>query len=239
MSNVLGTITPLKEIVRIAHEKDIPVVADGSQSAVHIDIDVQALDIDFYVVTGHKMYGPTGIGLLYGKKELLAKMRPYRGGGEMIREVSLDNVTYSAPPYCFEAGTPAIIETIGLGAAIDYVHTVGRSRISSHEARLLTYATERLSAVDGLHIIGTSSTKSSIVSFTMRAAHAHDIATVIDRAGIAVRAGHHCAQPLMECFGITATVRASFAMYTTYDEIDQLVAALIDAKKFFRTCSYD
>ncbi|HEY4344722.1 MAG TPA: cysteine desulfurase [Parvibaculum sp.] len=233
MSNVLGTVTPLKEIVRLAHEKGIPVVADGSQSAVHLDVDVQALDIDFYAVTGHKIYGPTGIGLLYGKKELLAKMRPYRGGGEMIREVSLDNVTYAAAPHRFEAGTPAIIEAIGLGAALDYVRGVGRDRIAAHEASLLTYATERLTAINDLRVIGTSKTKGGIISFTLGAAHAHDIATIIDRAGIAVRAGHHCAQPLMERFGVTATARASFAMYTTHEEIDHLVAALIDAKKFF------
>lgn len=233
MSNVLGTVTPLKEIVRLAHEKGIPVVADGSQSAVHLDVDVQALDIDFYAVTGHKIYGPTGIGLLYGKKELLAKMRPYRGGGEMIREVSLDNVTYATIPHRFEAGTPAIVEAIGLGAALDYVRGVGRDRIAAHEASLLAYATERLSAINDLRIIGTSRSKGGIISFTLGAAHAHDIATIIDRAGIAVRAGHHCAQPLMERFGVTATARASFAMYTTYEEIDRLVAALIDARKFF------
>jgi cysteine desulfurase/selenocysteine lyase len=233
MSNVLGTVTPLKEIVRLAHEKGIPVVADGSQSAVHLDVDVQALDIDFYAVTGHKIYGPTGIGLLYGKKELLAKMRPYRGGGEMIREVSLDNVTYAAAPHRFEAGTPAIVEAIGLGAALDYVRGIGRDRIAAHEANLLAYATERLTAINDLRIIGTSRSKGGIVSFTLGSAHAHDIATIIDRAGIAVRAGHHCAQPLMERFGVTATARASFAMYTTHEEIDRLAAALIDAKKFF------
>ncbi|HUD52682.1 cysteine desulfurase [Parvibaculum sp.] len=233
MSNVLGTVTPMKEIIRLAHAKGIPVVVDGSQSAVHLDVDVRDLDADFYAVTGHKIYGPTGIGLLYGKKELLAKMRPYRGGGEMIREVSLENVTYAAAPHRFEAGTPAIVEAIGLGAALDYVHRIGRARIAAHEASLLSYATERLSAINDLRIIGTSRSKGGIISFAMGAAHAHDIATVIDRAGVAVRAGHHCAQPLMERFGVTATARASFAMYTTHEEIDRLVAALIDAKKFF------
>jgi cysteine desulfurase / selenocysteine lyase len=233
MSNVLGTVTPMKEIIRLAHAKGIPVVVDGSQSAVHLDVDVRDLDADFYAVTGHKIYGPTGIGLLYGKKELLAKMRPYRGGGEMIREVSLENVTYAAAPHRFEAGTPAIIEAIGLGAALDYVHRIGRARIAAHEASLLAYATERLSAINDLRIIGTSRTKGGIISFEMGTAHAHDIATIIDRAGVAVRAGHHCAQPLMERFGVTATARASFAMYTTHEEIDRLVAALIDAKKFF------
>ncbi len=233
MSNVLGTVTPMKEIIRLAHAKGIPVVVDGSQSAVHLDVDVRDLDADFYAVTGHKIYGPTGIGLLYGKKELLAKMRPYRGGGEMIREVSLENVTYAAAPHRFEAGTPAIVEAIGLGAALDYVHRIGRARIAAHETSLLAYATERLSAINDLRIIGTSRTKGGIISFAMGTAHAHDIATIIDRAGVAVRAGHHCAQPLMERFGVTATARASFAMYTTHEEVDRLVAALIDAKKFF------
>lgn len=233
MSNVLGTVTPMKEIIRLAHARGIPVVVDGSQSAVHLDVDVRDLDADFYAVTGHKIYGPTGIGLLYGKAEHLAKMRPYRGGGEMIREVGLDAVTYAAPPHRFEAGTPAIVEAIGLGAALDYVRGVGRERIAAHEASLLAYATERLSAINDLRIIGTSRTKGGIISFTVGAAHAHDIATIIDRAGVAVRAGHHCAQPLMERFGVTATARASFAMYTTHQEIDRLVAALVDAKKFF------
>ena len=233
MSNVLGTVTPLKEIVRLAHEKGIPVVADGSQSAVHLDVDVQALDIDFYAVTGHKIYGPTGIGLLYGKKHLLAGMRPYRGGGEMIREVSMDNVTYASAPHRFEAGTPAIVEAIGLGAALDYVRNVGRDRIAVHEDNLLAYATAKLSEINDLRIIGTSASKGGIISFTMGKAHAHDIATIIDRAGVAVRAGHHCAQPLMDRFGVTATTRASFAMYTTHEDIDRLVAALIDARKFF------
>ncbi len=233
MSNVLGTVTPLKEIIRLAHAKGIPVVADGSQSAVHLDVDVQALDVDFYAVTGHKIYGPTGIGLLYGKKSYLSKMRPYRGGGEMIREVSMDNVTYASLPHRFEAGTPAIVEAIGLGAALDYVRSVGHERIATHEASLLAYATEKMLAIEGLRIIGTSKSKGGIISFTMGRAHAHDIATIIDRAGVAVRAGHHCAQPLMERFGVTATTRASFAMYTTHKDIDRLVAALIDARKFF------
>jgi cysteine desulfurase/selenocysteine lyase len=233
MSNVLGSVTPLKEIVRLAHEKGIPVVADGSQSAVHLEVDVQALDVDFYAVTGHKIYGPTGIGLLYGKRHLLDTMRPYRGGGEMIREVSMDNVTYAAVPHRFEAGTPAIVEAIGLGAAFDYVQSVGRDRIAAHEADLLAYATAKMSTINDLRIIGTSRSKGGIISFTMGAAHAHDIATIIDRAGVAVRAGHHCAQPLMERYGVTATTRASFAMYTSHEDIDRLVAALEDARKFF------
>lgn len=233
MSNVLGTVTPLKEIIRLAHERGIPVVVDGSQSAVHLDVDVQDLDADFYAVTGHKIYGPTGIGVLYGKKNLLKEMRPYRGGGEMIREVSQDEVTYAGLPHRFEAGTPAIVEAIGLGAALDYVRGVGRDRIAAHEADLLAYATEKLSAINDLRIIGTSKSKGGIISFTMGAAHAHDIATIIDRAGVAVRAGNHCAQPLMERFGVSATTRASFAMYTTHGDIDRLVDALVDARKFF------
>ena len=233
MSNVLGTVTPLKEIIRLAHGRGIPVVVDGSQSAVHLDVDVRDLDADFYAVTGHKIYGPTGIGVLYGKKSLLKEMRPYRGGGEMIREVSQDEVTYAGLPHRFEAGTPAIVEAIGLGAALDYVRGIGRDRIAAHEADLLAYATEKLSAIGDLRIIGTSRSKGGIISFTMGAAHAHDIATIIDRAGVAVRAGHHCAQPLMERFGVSATTRASFAMYTTHDDIDRLVDALVDARKFF------
>ncbi|MFZ3034195.1 MAG: cysteine desulfurase [Parvibaculum sp.] len=233
MSNVLGTVTPLKEIIRLAHERGIPVVVDGSQSAVHLDVDVQDLDADFYAATGHKIYGPTGIGVLYGKKSFLEKMRPYRGGGEMIREVSQNEVTYAGLPHRFEAGTPAIVEAIGLGAALDYVRGVGRDRIAAHEADLLAYATTKMSVIEDLKIIGTSKSKGGIISFTMGAAHAHDIATIIDRAGVAVRAGHHCAQPLMERFGVSATTRASFAMYTTYGDIDRLVDALVDARKFF------
>jgi cysteine desulfurase/selenocysteine lyase len=229
MSNVLGTVTPLKEIVRLAHARGIPVVADGSQSAVHLNVDMRDLDVDFYAVTGHKIYGPTGIGLLYGKAEHLNAMRPYRGGGEMIREVEMDNVTYAASPHRFEAGTPAIVEAIGLGAALDYVRGVGRDAIAQHEGSLLAHATKKLSGIEGLHIIGNSTSKGGIVAFTMKGAHPHDIATIIDRSGIAIRAGHHCAQPLMERFGVNATARASFAMYTTHAEIDLLADALVDA----------
>lgn len=231
MSNVLGTVTPLKEIIRLAHERGIPVVADGSQSAVHLKVDVQDLDVDFYAVTGHKIYGPTGIGLLYGKAEHLNNMRPYRGGGEMIREVATDMVTYAASPHRFEAGTPAIVEAIGLGAALDYVRGIGRDAIAQHEASLLAYGTKRLSEIEGLRMIGTSPSKGGIIAFTLQGAHPHDIATIIDRSGVAIRAGHHCAQPLMERFGVSATARASFAMYTTHAEIDRLADALMDAKR--------
>lgn len=233
MSNALGTITPIREMIRFAHEKGVPVLVDGCQSVVHLPTDVRDLDCDFLVCSGHKLYGPTGIGLLYAKAEHLKKMRPYRGGGEMIREVTLENVTYAAPPHRFEAGTPAIVQAIGLGAALSYIESIGRERILAHELALRDYATRRLSEINSLRIVGTTKEKGSIVSFVMENAHPHDIATVIDRAGVAVRAGHHCAQPVMERFGIGATTRASFAMYNTLEEVDRLAEALIDAKRFF------
>ena len=233
MSNALGTITPIKEMIRIAHERGVPVLVDACQGVVHMPTDVQDMDCDFLVCSGHKLYGPTGIGLLYGKAEHLKSMRPYRGGGEMIREVGLDDITYAAPPHRFEAGTPAIVQAIGLGAALSYIETVGRDRILAHELALRDYATRRLSEINSLRIIGTTKSKGSIVSFVMENAHPHDIATVIDRAGVAVRAGHHCAQPVMERFGVGATTRASFGMYNTLEEVDRLAEALIDSKKFF------
>lgn len=233
MSNALGTITPIGDMIRMAHERGVPVLVDGCQGVVHVPTDVRALDCDFLVCSGHKLYGPTGIGLLYGKSEHLKAMRPYRGGGEMIREVSLDAITYAAPPHRFEAGTPAIVQAIGLGAALSYIQSVGRERIAAHEAELRDYATRRLSEINSLRIIGTTKSKGSIVSFVMENTHPHDIATVIDRAGVAVRAGHHCAQPAMERFGVGATTRASFAMYNTLEEVDRLAEALIDSKKFF------
>lgn len=233
MSNVLGTVTPMKEIVRMAHERGIPVMVDGAQGAVHLPVDVQDLGCDFYAVTGHKIYAPTGIGFLYGKKEHLEKMRPYRGGGEMIREVHMDDVSYGVPPHRFEAGTPPIAQAIGLGAALTYVESIGRDRIAAHEDRVVGYAMERLSELNSVRLIGTAPGKGSIVSFVMDGVHPHDIATVIDRAGVAVRAGHHCAQPLMDRYGVTATTRASFAMYNTFEEVDRLVEALRDGAKFF------
>lgn len=233
MSNALGTITPIREMIRFAHDKSVPVLVDGCQSVVHLPTDVRDLDCDFLVCSGHKLYGPTGIGLLYAKAEHLKKMRPYRGGGEMIREVTLENVTYAAPPHRFEAGTPAIVQAIGLGAALAYIDSIGRERILAHEIALRDYATRRLSEINSLRIVGTAKEKGSIVSFVMENAHPHDIATVIDRAGVAVRAGHHCAQPVMERFGVGATTRASFAMYNTLEEVDRLAEALIDAKRFF------
>ncbi|MGJ5130396.1 cysteine desulfurase [Bradyrhizobium oligotrophicum] len=233
MSNVLGTVVPVKEVIRIAHARGIPVLIDGSQAAVHMEVDVRDLDADFYCITGHKIYGPTGIGALYGKRELLAAMPPFNGGGEMIREVSRDWVTYGDPPHRFEAGTPPIVEAAGLGAAIDYVASIGKQRIAAHEHDLVTYATEQLREINSLRIIGNAADKGAIVSFEMQGAHAHDFATVIDRSGVAVRAGTHCAMPLLERFGVTATCRASFAMYNTREEVDVLVRALKKAQEFF------
>jgi cysteine desulfurase/selenocysteine lyase len=233
MSNALGTIVPVKDVVRIAHARGIPVLVDGSQAAVHFPVDVQDIDCDFYVFTGHKVYGPTGIGVLYAKYDHLVAMRPYTGGGEMIREVAKDWVTYGDPPHKFEAGTPAIVEAIGLGAAIDYVNSIGKDRIAKHEHDLLTYATERLREINSLRIIGTARDKGAVISFEMEGAHPHDVATVIDRAGIAVRAGTHCVMPLLERFNVTATCRASFGMYNTRGEVDQLAQALIKARELF------
>ena len=233
MSNALGTVTPIKEIIRIAHARGIPVLVDGSQSAVHMPIDVQDLDCDWFVMTGHKLYGPSGIGVLYGKKERLASMRPFQGGGEMIVDVSEDEVTYNDPPHRFEAGTPPIVQAIGLGAALEYMESVGRERIADHEARLRDYAHERLSRINSLRIFGNAPGKGAIVSFELQGIHAHDVSMVIDRSGVAVRAGTHCAQPLLKRFGVTSTCRASFGMYNTMAEVDALAEALEKARKFF------
>ncbi len=233
MSNVVGTAPPIKEIVRIAHARGVKVLVDGSQGAVHLDVDVRDLDADFYVVTGHKLYGPTGIGVLYGKRELLESLPPFLGGGEMIEEVTRDMVTYNHPPHRFEAGTPPIVQAIGLGAALDYMEGIGRARIRAHEEALSAYAHERLSRINSLKIIGTAAGKGPILSFTMQGAHAHDIATLIDRSGVAVRAGTHCAMPLLQRFGVTSTCRASFALYNTFDEVDALADALDRAQKLF------
>jgi len=233
MSNALGSVVPVKEVVKIAHARGIPVLIDGSQGAVHLTVDVQDIGADFYVFTGHKLYGPTGIGVLYAKYEHLAAMRPYNGGGEMIREVVRDWVTYGDPPHKFEAGTPAIVEAIGLGAAIDYVSSIGKARIAAHEHDLLTYAEARLREINSLRMIGTAKGKGPIISFELRGAHAHDVATVIDRQGVAVRAGTHCVMPLLERFNVTATCRASFGMYNTREEVDQLAQALLKARELF------
>jgi cysteine desulfurase / selenocysteine lyase len=233
MSNALGTITPIDEIIALAHARGISVLLDASQMAVHGRVDVQALDADFLVFTGHKTYGPTGIGVLYGKAELLKKMPPYQGGGEMILEVTEAGVTYNDPPHRFEAGTPAIVEAIGLGAALDYMRGIGAEAIVAHEQALLQHAMERLSKINSLRIFGQAKHKGPIISFTMEGAHAHDVATVIDRQGVAVRAGTHCTQPLLQRFGVTATCRASFAMYNSHEEVDKLADALISAQRIF------
>jgi cysteine desulfurase / selenocysteine lyase len=233
MSNVLGTVTPVRDIIRIAHAHGVPVLVDGSQGAVHLDIDVRDLDADFYVFTGHKVYGPTGIGVLYGKRDLLARMPPFEGGGEMINEVRCEGITYNEPPHRFEAGTPPIIEAIGLGAAVRYMLSLGRERIRAHEDALSAYAHERLGAMNSLRIIGRAPGKGPILSFEMRNAHAHDVATVIDRQGVAVRAGTHCAMPLLDRFGVTSTCRASFGLYNTMAEVDKLAAALHKAETMF------
>jgi cysteine desulfurase/selenocysteine lyase len=233
MSNALGSIVPVKEVVRRAHARGVPVLVDGAQSAVHLDIDVQDLGCDFFAFTGHKIYGPTGIGVLWGKYEHLAGMPPFNGGGEMIREVFEDRITYGEPPHRFEAGTPPIVQAIGLGAAIDYVGTIGKARIRAHEQALTAYAHERLREINSLRIIGTAADKGPIVSFELKGAHPHDVATIIDRAGVAVRAGTHCVMPLLARFGVTATCRASFALYNTRSEVDRLAEALIKAQDFF------
>jgi cysteine desulfurase/selenocysteine lyase len=233
LSNVLGTVTPVKEIVRIAHERGIPVLIDGSQGAVHLDVDVVDLDVDFYCLTGHKLYGPTGVGALYGKKEWLEKLPPFLGGGEMIDEVTKDRVSYNEPPHRFEAGTPPIVQAIGLGAAVNYVRRIGRARIHAHELGLSNYAHECLSRINSLRVYGHAKGKGAIVSFNLDGAHAHDVATVLDRCGVAVRAGTHCAQPLLSRFGVTSTCRASFALYNTFEEVDKLAGALMKAEGLF------
>ena len=233
MSNALGTVTPVKEIVRIAHAVGAKVVIDGAQGAVHLPVDVQDLGVDFYGITGHKLYGPTGIGALYGRYDLLAAMPPFLGGGEMIRDVTMENVTYGVPPHRFEAGTPPIIEAAGLAAALRYIDSIGRERIAAHEDGLRAYAEERLDRMNSVRIFGRAPGKGAIVSFEMAGAHAHDVATILDRYGIAVRAGTHCAQPLLARFGVSSTLRASFGLYNTPDEVDRLVEALQKAQDFF------
>ncbi|WP_425418291.1 cysteine desulfurase [Oricola indica] len=233
MSNVLGTVVPVKDVCRIAHARGIPVLIDGSQGAVHMPVDVQDIDCDWYVFTGHKVYGPSGIGVLYGKKDRLSAMQPFQGGGEMIGEVTVDTITYNDPPHRFEAGTPPIVQAIGLGHALDYMETIGREAIAAHEAELRAYAHERLGRINSLRIIGNAPGKGAIVSFEMEGIHAHDVSMLIDRSGVAVRAGTHCAQPLLQRFGATSTCRASFGMYNTKAEIDILAEALEKARSFF------
>ena len=233
-SNVVGTVTPAAEIAAIAHQRDIPVLFDGSQTAVHMPVDVQAIGADFYVLTGHKLYGPTGIGALYGRLNLLHQMPPYQGGGDMISSVSFSGTTFRPPPYRFEAGTPPIIEGIGLAAAIDYMEALGRANIQAHEQTLLERATAGLEKIEGVRIIGTAPGKAAIVSFVMDGIHPHDVGMLADQMGVALRVGRHCAEPLLQRFGLEATCRASFGLYNTVAEADALVEAVLAVKEFFR-----
>ena len=233
MSNVLGTYTPAGRIAALAHEYGAKVLFDGSQAIVHRKIDVQALDADFYVFTGHKLYGPTGIGVLWARRELLEQMPPFLGGGDMIASVSLERSTWAEVPHKFEAGTPAILESIGLNAAIGFMESVGYDAIAAHEAALTDHALARLSTIEGLTVVGRAQDRGGVISFTMQGAHAHDVATLLDRQGIAVRAGQHCAEPLMRRLGLDSTARASFGIYTTQDEIDVLAGTLLRVREFF------
>jgi cysteine desulfurase/selenocysteine lyase len=233
VSNALGTINPVAEITRIAHRHGVPVFIDGAQAVAHMKVDVQQLDCDFYSLSGHKMFGPTGIGVLYGKADLLNKMPPYQGGGDMIRSVSFAKTTYNDLPYKFEAGTPNIAGTIGLGAAVDYIDEIGIDRIQAYEHELLAYGTGQLERIPGLRLIGTAREKASVLSFVLEGVHPHDVGTILDREGVAVRTGHHCAQPVLEWFGVPATTRASLAFYNTKQDIDALVAGIYKVKEIF------
>ena len=234
ISNALGTVNPIEEIVKECRLKDIPILIDGAQGAPHLPVDVTALDVDFYVFSGHKLYGPTGIGVLYGKKSLLDKMPPYQGGGDMILSVKFEGTEYNELPYKFEAGTPNISGAVGLGCAIDFVNEVGLKSIVKHEESLMNYAFDELSKIDEVKIIGTAKKRAGLVSFIIDGVHPHDIGTLLDSQGIAIRAGHHCAQPVMERFGIPATARASFGMYSTKEEVDRLVSAVINVIGMFK-----
>ncbi len=234
ISNALGTINPIEEIVKECRLKDIPILIDGAQGAPHLPVDVTALDVDFYVFSGHKLYGPTGIGVLYGKKSLLDKMPPYQGGGDMILSVKFEGTEYNELPYKFEAGTPNISGAVGLGCAIDFVNEVGLKSIVKHEESLMNYTFDELSKIDEVKIIGTAKKRAGLVSFIIDGVHPHDIGTLLDSQGIAIRAGHHCAQPVMERFGIPATARASFGMYSTKEEVDRLVSAVINVIGMFK-----
>jgi len=232
MSNVLGTINPVKDMAKTAHSQNCIFVVDGSQAAVHFPVDVLDIDADFYAMTGHKLYGPTGIGALYGKREMLERLRPFQGGGEMIEDVFLDRITYGDIPHKFEAGTPPIIEAIGLGAAIDWLSQFDRAEVEAHETALYERALAGLREVNAFKLIGDAPNKGAVLSFTLAGAHAHDIAQILDKYGIAIRAGQHCTQPLMEAFGVHSTARASFGIYNTQGEVDQLIKAVHKARKF-------
>ncbi|MGZ8248085.1 SufS family cysteine desulfurase [Methylomagnum sp.] len=233
MSNALGTINPIKQIIDLAHARGVPVLVDGAQSAPHLAVDVQALDCDFYALSGHKLYGPSGIGVLYGKESLLKAMPPYQGGGDMIRRVTFEKSEYNALPYKFEAGTPNIADTIAFGTALDYVQAIGLDAIAAHEHRLLDYATQRAAHVPGLNLVGTAANKGAILSFTLDRIHPHDIGTILDHFGIAIRAGHHCAMPVMDFYGVPATARASFGLYNTFEEVDILMDGIRQVIEIF------
>ena len=233
VSNALGTVVPVEDVIRIAHRHGALVLLDGCQAVPHMAVDVRALDVDFYVFSGHKLYGPSGIGILYGKESLLKAMPPYQGGGEMIESVTFEKTTYAGLPFKFEAGTPHIAGAIGLGAAIDYVSAIGLDRIGAHESDILEYATVRLGALNSVRLIGTAPEKAAIVSFNLEDVHPHDVGTILDREGVAVRTGHHCAQPVMDRFDVAATVRASFGLYNTKQEVDALVDALGRVQEIF------
>jgi len=233
VSNSLGTVNPVEEMIQMAHRRGIPVLLDGAQAAPHLEIDVRALDCDFFVFSSHKMYGPTGIGVVYGKRELLDAMPPYQGGGDMIASVTFEKTIYNTLPHKFEAGTPNVAGVVGFGAAIDYIQSIGLPSIAAHEHALVGYATEKLLTIDGVRLIGTAGQKAGSVSFVLEDIHPHDVGTILDQEGIAVRTGHHCTQPVMDFFGIPATTRASFAMYNTKEEIDALVAAIHKVKEVF------
>lgn len=231
VSNALGTINPVRRVMELAHQRGIPVLVDGAQAAGHFPVDVQALDCDFYVLSGHKMYGPTGIGVLYGREALLEKMPPYQGGGDMILSVTFEKTVYNRLPYRFEAGTPDVAGAVGLGAAMDYLEGLGREAVAAYEHDLLAYGTQRLSELPGLRLIGTAREKAGVLSFVLEDIHPHDIGTILDREGIAIRTGHHCAQPLMQRFGLAATARASLGLYNTRQDIDALVAGLAKVRE--------
>jgi cysteine desulfurase/selenocysteine lyase len=233
VSNALGTITPIADIIRAAHDHGALVLVDGSQAVPHMDVDVVALDADFYVFTGHKLYGPSGIGVLYGKEALLEAMPPYQGGGEMIATVTFEKTTFAELPHKFEAGTPNIVGAIGLGAAIDYLATIDRAAADAHEQALLAYTNEQLAGLNSVRIYGTAPQKVGLVSFTIDGAHPHDVGTILDHEGIAVRAGHHCAQPVMDRFGVPATTRASFGLHSDYDDVDALVSGIKLVQEIF------
>ena len=233
VSNSLGTINPIEEMIALAHERHIPVVVDGAQAVPHLAVDVQKLDADFFTFSGHKMFGPTGIGVLYGKRKHLEAMPPYQGGGDMISSVTFEKTTYNEVPYKFEAGTPNIAGAVGLAAAVDYMTKLGLDPIETYEAELLRYATERLATVEGVHFIGTAPKKASVVSFTLEGVHPHDIGTIVDQEGVAIRTGHHCTQPVMKRFGVPATARASLAFYNTKSEIDTLVRSIEKVREVF------